>query len=112
MDLLYDAVMQVASNMNRYDNKFDTSRTCAICGRSGHAFDSCDALKGDLKQPYIKLCVAIAKFRSALDRINPRKPNQDLNLVRMVPIHQLDTLTSIPAAPLSSSAVSSLQCEL
>ena len=41
LNLLYNAVMQVASNMNRYDNKFDTSKTCAVCGRSGHAFDNC-----------------------------------------------------------------------
>ena len=103
--------MQLASNMNKFDNKFDTSRNCAVCGRSGHAFDDCPALKDDdkLKQAHIRMCVAISKFRAALDRIRPGNPNQDLNLVRMTPINQLNTLTSIPTAP---SNVSSLQSEL
>ena len=114
MGLLYEGIMQLASNMNRFDNKFDTSRTCAVCGRSGHAFDNCDALKDadKIKQAYIKMCVACSKFRAALDRIRPGDPNQDLNLVRMTPIDQLHTLTSIPDAPLSTSALSSLQSDV
>ena len=59
LDLLYEGIMQLASNMNQFDNKFDTSRTCAVCGRSGHTFDDCEALKNakKIKQPYIKICV-------------------------------------------------------
>ena len=77
LNLLYEGIMQLASNMNKFDNKFDTSRNCAVCGRSGHAFDDCPALKDDdkLKQAHIRMCVACSKFRAALDRIRPGNPN-------------------------------------
>lgn len=96
--------------MNQFDDKFDTSRTCAVSGRLVHAFNNCEALKdaNKIKQAYIKMCVACSKFRATLDRICTGNPNQDLNLVCMTPIDQLHTLTSIPDAPLSLSVISLL----
>ena len=97
MGLLYEGIMQLASNMNQFDNKFDTSRTCAVCGHSGHVFDNCDTLKDadKIKQAYIKMCVACSKFRAALDWICPGNPNQDFHLVCMTPIEQLHAISSL-----------------
>ena len=107
LDLLYNGIMQLVSNMNNYDNRFDKSRNCAVCGQSGHAFDNCDALKdtGQMRQAYIKTCVACSKFRAAFDRLLPGKTNQDLNLVQTITINQFFVLS------LRSQVMDLLRCK-
>ena len=61
-----------------------------------------------MKQAYIKMRVACSKFRAALDRLRPGKTNQDLNLVRTIPINQLCSLTAVPSHGPSPSQISSV----
>ena len=46
------AVMAISGNLHR---TFDTSRACALCGKTGHSFDDCEELKDSaaIRKAYI-----------------------------------------------------------
>jgi len=58
ISMLYKAANAIAKDLN----KFDTTRNCAVCRGTGHAFTDCPELQGDLCDPYIKLRVQLNKF--------------------------------------------------
>ena len=95
---LYNSLNAVAQDVN----VFDTSKRCAVCGKTGHTFANCEFLQGDLKDAHIKILVLINKFRNAIERINNsralqgRKPDHNLNLLSSVSVKEIDSLTDFP----------------
>ena len=81
--LLCSAIHAIASDLQ----KFDTSRTCAICGGTGHSFDGCPELNdaGEVRKAYIKLRVGLGRLRSVSERMR----QTDLNALQS---HSLSSL--------------------
>ena len=54
--------MLIISNLNR---AFDTTRPCAICGKTGHTFDDCGEIQDQaaIRKSYIQLCIALQKLK-------------------------------------------------
>ena len=46
---------------------FDKTRACAICGATGHSFDGCPELQGDVKKAYIRLRLILNRAAKNVD---------------------------------------------
>ena len=46
---------------------FDTTRACAICGATGHSFEGCPELQGDVKKAYIRLRLILNRAMKNVD---------------------------------------------
>ena len=85
---LYNSLNAVAQDVN----VFDTSKRCAVCGKTGHTFADCEFLQDDLRDAHIKILVLINKFQNAIERINHsraskgRKTDHNLNLLSSVSV--------------------------
>ena len=55
-------IIAISTNLN---HAFDITRPCALCGKSGHIFDTCEELQDQvaIQKSYIQLSVALQKFK-------------------------------------------------
>ena len=69
------AVMAISSNLH---HTFDTSRPCALCGKTGHPFDDCEELKDPaaIQKVYISLRIALQKLKGLATT-----QNRDINTI-------------------------------
>ena len=87
------AVMQISGNLNR---AFDTSRACALCGKSGHSFDDCEELKDPaaIRKAYILLRIALQKLKGLATT-----QNRDINSIRAYKLSYVNSMDLIPPSP-------------
>ena len=65
---------------------FDSTRPCAVCGKTGHNFDNCDALKDHdrLRQAFIRLQVASRRFANHVSgqKLLPSDQSKEINQLK------------------------------
>jgi len=86
------AVMQISGNLNR---AFDTSRVCALCGKSGHSFNDCEELKDPaaIRKAYIPLRIALQKLKGIAT-----SQRRDINSIRSYKISYVNSVDLLPTS--------------
>jgi len=94
------AVMQISGNLNR---AFDTSRVCALCGKSGHSFNDCEELKDPaaIRKAYIPLRIALQKLKGIAT-----SQRRDINSIWSFKLSYVNSVDFLPPSspPLDSAA--------
>ena len=87
------AVMAISTDLCR---AFDTSRACAICGKTGHSFDDCEELKDSaaIQKAYILLRIALQKLKGLATT-----QNCDINSIRAYKLSYVNSMDLIPPSP-------------
>ena len=87
------AVMAISKNLHR---AFNTSRPCALCGKSGHSFDDCEELKDPaaIRKAYISLQIALQKLKGLATT-----QNRDINSIRAYKISYVNPMDLNPPSP-------------
>ena len=93
------AVMAISSNLHR---AFDTSRPCALCGKTGHSFDNCEELKDPaaIRKAYISLRIALQKLKGLA-----ATQTRDINTIRAYKISYVNSMDSNPPSPVPNSGL-------
>ena len=82
--------MAISTDLRR---AFDTSRPCAICGKTGHSFDDCEELKDSaaIRKAYISLRIALQKLKGLATT-----QNRDINSIRAYKLSYVNSMDLIP----------------
>ena len=104
--ILNQAIMAISGNLHR---AFDTSRACALCGKTGHSFDDCEELKDSaaIRKAYISLRIALQKLKGVATT-----QNRDINTIRaykMSYVNSIDLNPPSPAPGVDSVAINRLE---
>ena len=95
--ILKQAMMAISSNLHR---AFDTSRPCALCGKSVHSFDDCEELKDleAIRKIYISLQITLQKLKGLATT-----QNHDINTFRAYKISYVNSMDLNPSPPVLDS---------
>ena len=91
--------MLIISNLNR---AFDTTRPCAICGKTGHTFDDCGEIQDQaaIRKSYIQLCIALQKLKGIA-----ASQGRDVNSLRSYKLSYVNSVDLNPPSPGSLDSV-------
>ena len=103
-----DMFQSCVYQMVQKKHNFDVSKPCALCGQSGHSFDSCPQVDLSVMKPaYIKLRLLANRIRAVLNDLEKQQPTLNSILAGAAtgggtPIEQRVHQLEIQMAPLCS----------